>query len=831
MPHAVVPAGARRTKVQVVERSHYEEHRRRHLERLADYDATWERPTPDTAQKVYDLVRECVPALDAIHPEPVTAMQLITVTLDVAVISARYGYRQERRYDSAAEQLRHVKRSVTRNMLSDAVMRRWSDHARLARQDGRAYALTQMTEATAKNAWRDLLVNDIYLPVLWKLITGHTAGQRHPLFRAWPSHRSDVEGYDIKLHRGPKLKAFERLVRNDPNYKYSRVHHAWRLWIVGKKRPRVDFHSPICAEGKYNEVTIGDETKAVLKIQEDARLLFDAPLFVADYERVSTARKILRFTIQAWSGQPGAFVAKLPSRLLDDEQKLLRKRKTKMDVFLLEFRSIYEQARPLKTPVVVRSAFYKVLNRRFQNAHFFPMQTSAKKDQPLPERLDFGRMAQEELAREVPGWDWGKSKFKPHPSSRFWEMVGFSRSRWFSAPGPNARPLVSMDVSASQTQIQAVLLGIEDMEHDSILLRRPHKEALAKRVWAAHETDIAAGKGPLLVGYDGPTDKRLSELVKNLWMLLGYGPPIVKILLDQEKNADLYGFGWRKRPDGKRDVRAIDAFLHDIPGYDARWIFLESCKKAGLDLVKTNAYAGATLIDPLDQATFEWDRPLHAAVPLRLYGWDLTLIKPGTYRTFIKPGRYENDRCPKVKADGKRCGAFGKLRGERWKCRNRECRHVWPATFHPSSPDANGNLRVDDSKLKRMIAPCIIHMLDSLFSAFVMKALVAEGVTNFVGIHDCWYIASTICRPKCEPELGHVVLDRAIKAAGEPWLRALGPVYRWLLANVGGSQIVEAHRKWEARVERGDRGDPSAWPYFFAVPSGSVNPTQSHDIG
>src|SRR5262249_27815577 len=80
--------------------------------------------------------------------------------------------------------------------------------------------------------------------------------------------------------------------------------------------------------------------------------------------------------------------------------------------------------------------------------------------------------------------------------------IGSPRQRWFDAPlspfqsaapvrNPvrgSARPssLVSMDISASQTQIQAILLGDEDMEADAVLSREPHKLRLAKHVWNAH---------------------------------------------------------------------------------------------------------------------------------------------------------------------------------------------------------------------------------------------------------------------------------------------------------------------------------------------------------
>lgn len=791
MPYALLPEEAQRHKVEVVDHFHYEEHHRRHLELFPDYDAQWERPTPETARAVYDLVKNYVPALDKIHSDEVTAMQLITGTLDVAVVSGRYGHRRERNtHMEPDEELQHVKRAVQRNTLTDAIMHRWSDHARLARRDGRAYALTQMTETTARNAWRDLRVNHIHVEVLWPLITGHTPGQRHPLFRARPSwmlKRQDVAGYDIELHDGPALEEFERLVGDDRYYKGSRVSHTWRLWIDGEDPPLVDIHPPICAERVFNKVTFGDRTESVRKIQENVRLLFDAGLFVADYEANHTERLTLKREIKV------KFPTETPWEDRTKEERELRYRAAKRQVFAWEFYSIYEQVTRLKKKddlVKIRSGFYKVLNRRWQPAHFWPMQVS---NQKVAEEF---RFTAEEL----------KPGAMPNPDKTAVEVS--QRDQWFLAPDPinGAEPLISMDISASQTQIQAILLGIEDMEQDAVLSPRPHKVGLAERAWAAHVADIAAGKGPLLIGYTGPTDKRLIDMMKNLWMVLGYGSSVSNILWDQKKDPRTYGKGWRTVPT-LLDYKAINAVLHEVPGYQARADFLNTCRAAGVAMMEENPYAGATVVDPLDNTEFKWNRPLMAAASLWLNDWEITLVRPG---------EYGDERCP-------RCGGPSNLRGARLRCNNwKTCKVVWNAEFvagHDHKGD--GNLLLDGAKLRKMISPCIIHMLDSLFSSLVMEALVADGVTNFAGVHDCWYVPQTIYHTDGrESEDGHVVVNRAIKDAGKPWLLALGPVYQWLLDNVGGEQIEEAHRKWLARVERGNQGDQSAWPHFFAVPSG-----------
>ncbi len=871
------------SKVGTEERYHYREHRLRHLAARPDYDIGWSRPSAETADLVYELLRDHLPALETIHPDPVTARQLIVVALDVAVTAGRYGHRAVDWHDDPRAYLRQVRQAVTRTTLTNAILRRWSDHARLAREQKRAYAVGQMTEETAVQCWRDLLVQDIDLPALWQLIVGAPT----PLFRVRPSRfdvtrgrdMGTVTGYDISLHRGEALRAFERAVRRDRAYAPSRTAHTWRLWVVGRRRPLVDVHAPICAERTYNKVTIGDRTREVLKLQENARLMFDARLFAGEYRVTRAKLKQVKQELRQKFPKIGPPVG-------GEAPRRLRTTKVKLQAFLWEYRAVYEQAVKLQrrmypgAPFVgvfpIRSAFYKVLNRRYQAAHFWLTQSSGRVDW-------YGRRFADIIAQYVPG--------ASGDAQTTLNWFGSSRARWFGrahsrADIDSARDLinrtgllpgllVSRDISASQTQIQAILLGDDGMEQDAILSRRPHKEALAERAWAAHEAErplerieadrakalkiearryrmeclkvrtdlaenheaalaviakhealvetiltkldpIASPYGPMLLGYENARDPHLTEMMKNLWMVLGYGETVVGILKKQAKDPERYGAGWRRVPtkralklgtdETRIDHAAVLSVLIAIPGFQTRQLFLDSCK----DAVKRHPhwYDGLRLIDPLDGVEFEWNAPLKAAVPLRLNKWDLTLNKPGAYQPRGADGKLRPVKCP-------RCGrAARKRRGTRWFCT--ACNHVWEATFYEEPLDEQGRAGLDREKLRKMLAPCLIHMLDSLFASFVMQALAADGVKDFVSVHDCWWAPAIVFRPGREPESGHVVLDRAIRAAGRPWLLALGPVYEWMRQYIGSDQVERAFEKWKARVSRGLAGDETAWPYFYA---------------
>lgn len=786
-----MPHGRLDTKLTATEILEYHERRRQHHEAHPDYIAGWERPLPETARAIYDLLKQWLPPLDTIHPDPVTAMQLIVVALDQAVIAGRYGHRVEIRPDEPEALERRVMRTVGRNNFFDALARRWSDHARLAREEDRAYTLAQMTPSTIAFCRRDLLVNEINLPALWTL----TVNTRLPLYTARQSIRLYEEdgetGYRITLKKGPILRLFERAVRRDRAYRDSRLEHTWRLWIVGKRRPRVPVAPAICAERRFNDVTVGPQSRAVLTWQERVRLDFNVRFFVIEYRALAEDRRRLATILKAIPTPKG-----WPWRAMPPDERELRKLKQQITLFLREYRAVYEQVRGLKADTVpIRSAFVKVLNRRFQNLHLFPMMVRNRPDHPTTVE----KMPDAILSGALPAL---RDEGDPiRLAAAFTAAFRAPRTRWFWS---NGYPLASLDVSASQTQIQAVLLNHREMEEDAT--QRPHKIGLAARAWAAHEQELADGNDPLLIGYTGPDDHRLIEMMKNLWMLLGYGPPIVKIIRAQEKNPALYGRGWRRRIDGMgrkvRDVRTIQGVLASVPGYQERHDFLEDCKRAGL---AADRYTGITLVDPLDGEPFTWNPVLRGPQRMAFNDWELTPLVPGTWKIPVKPGRYENATCPE-------CGVRGVLRGTRWRCWRK---HVWPGEWNGGSPNEAGVYPTDEMKLKKMVAPCLIHTLDALFSAYVMAELKKDGVPAFVGIHDCWAVADTVERPGRAPERGYAVLERAIERAGEPWLRALGPVYDWMADHLEPRGRYEGLREaWRQRVAE------QRWPHFLAKPSG-----------
>ena len=140
----------------------------------------------------------------------------------------------------------------------------------------------------------------------------------------------------------------------------------------------------------------------------------------------------------------------------------------------------------------------------------------------------------------------------------------------------------------------------------------------------------------------------------------------------------------------------------------------------------------------------------------------------------------------------------------------------------PATPNGAGDYPVDLDKLKRMVAPCLTHTLDSAFAGFVVKALKALGVRDVVSIHDCWMVASDATP----------ALYEAISAAGEPWLRSLGPVYVALRHYLDddpthGPWLREIEAAWAQRVTDAEAGTDT-WPHFLTSPACQRSPNNPH---
>jgi hypothetical protein len=379
-----------------------------------------------------------------------------------------------------------------------------------------------------------------------------------------------------------------------------------------------------------------------------------------------------------------------------------------------QFRQPFEESEKFTGDYeLINSYFYQTSNRRYQAQHFWPSVVSDKEIKGLTRETDLRTY----------------------------------RQRWFRVLDEDLlelQDLVGVDISSSQTQILATLLGIKKLERLSMRgegpKARPFKEYLAALAWRMHTT---RKRGLLYRGYlepkDNQCDARLVELVKSLWMETLYGSKPIVVVDRQRQDPRTYGPGW--------SARSASQFLKSVPGFKEVNRFFYACRRLAKRAVDRGA-GGVIFEDPFDGEWVVWN-PLDRKDQAISVGED--------YKIVI--------RVPQAEPDG--------------------------------------TYRLNVPALARKVAPCLVHMLDAFFSGLEMKELNAFGVATFVAIHDCWLVP-----PVVEGRDGREVLKEAIDRAAVNWYAGLGPVYRDLERHLGddptyGGLVRSIHETWQKRRAAG----------------------------
>jgi hypothetical protein len=295
-----------------------------------------------------------------------------------------------------------------------------------------------------------------------------------------------------------------------------------------------------------------------------------------------------------------------------------------------------------------------------------------------------------------------------------------------------------------------VLLGLETLEDK--LRKEPAKAIFAWRAWRRHLDP--ADPFELPGGYDGPRDERLQAAAKQLVMESLYdakSPLIADRLEDEGHNLGT--------------ARNLDRFLLDheleLDVIATQW--KPAMRRIAALAYKADRYAGIVLTDPYDGQTFRLD-PVKWSVPQ-----DHRAAGTGDVRISAK-----------VPADATKNDA--------------------------------GELPAWKQKMASTLGPSFIHMLDAMFSGFVVEELAARGVRDVVAIHDAWYVAAD----------AEGKLRDAVTAASSKWMERLGHVYNELERLLGPCVpykrskrkgqcrqpcrcwIEELRTKWKVRVDAGD---------------------------
>src|SRR5262249_8783385 len=246
------------------------------------------------------------------------------------------------------------------------------------------------------------------------------------------------------------------------------------------------------------------------------------------------------------------------------------------------------------------------------------------------------------------------------------------------------RPLVGVDVSASQVQILAVFLGLRDLE--DMFQGRRYWDVPPERALARHQD--TADDFSLPDGFE-ENDPRFQAALKKAVMTWLYNSSIESIVKTLASAPSEYGPGLGSKTNVSLLLYDEKLKLHGIEDW-----FKPACRRIAQQAWEADPYlTGLTFTDPFDNTTFRWN-------PIR---WNLEAVAGrGDVKVYAKVPYMERRVTTGRKKDG-----------------TPRTRYEW----FPAEPNADGDYPVDRAKLGRSIAPCLTHMLDAAFAGFVIEKL------------------------------------------------------------------------------------------------------------
>jgi hypothetical protein len=622
-------------------------------------------------------------------------------------------------------------------LIFDALAAGWSDWYRAAIERGPARVSWEMCEATLKAAWRDLGRNEIDMAQMLRLAQ-HGYGLYETKRGRDGRYTVDLSGATEELRR-----QFLGILKEDATHggTYERRGSWPRLRLADEQSEATTETTTtrkVVAEFAYNVAVPGDRSLAVIRHLESARLYVTAERIESEYDGLmnqaegvflkahelgidvtQSATKVRIRVRDAGTGEMrgGATSAwkrhlrEVLSRTPKAEQAELKQKAISL---AKEYDRYSGQALQLHGPmaqlldlvragklggdeeVAICTRYAKLSNRRFQARDFWFSEVSGKAATETAEPIDLQHYEDDygnEIAVETDRMASRRGRlFRVAASTTDEEREQRLRENDRNYPFEQYNPdlldsrqdLVGVDVSGSQIQIYAVLLGLRKLE--DALGWKPAKAIFAGRAWAKHKDPRDPFELP--DEYAGPDDERLQAAMKQAVMEAMYDakPSLIAERLEDEG----LGLG---------TAANLSRFLDDHElGLDViatRW--KPAMRKIAARAHHTDPFAGITLTDPFDGAAVRWN-PINWEVlqDRRIAGVDNVRISA------------------KV----------------------------------PTSADRNnaGALRVWREKLASMAGPSFIHMLDSMFCGYVVEELAKAGVRDVVAVHDAWYVAADAAR-------------------------------------------------------------------------------------
>jgi hypothetical protein len=336
--------------------------------------------------------------------------------------------------------------------------------------------------------------------------------------------------------------------------------------------------------------------------------------------------------------------------------------------------------------LAVRSGFYKVVNRRYQPSHFWPVEVPGKDF--LTERLET-YVVDPESGLEAEHWLTTSRRGRLFKA----DATTSRRAREIAEEDPayprewleDRQRLTGIDVSASQLQILAVLLGLKEIE--ATLVKAPFKEVFAEEICRRHRDQDDAFT--LLDWNDpDPGDPKLKEAGKVAVMTYLYGSEPRQIAHRLRNARSRFGPG----------LGDAENVTHLLTGSEIvreiMTVFRPACEALVDEAYRRDPYAGIRLTDPYDHSRVRWN-------PIRWTNGKVVRQKLTIF--FRKPVGTPN-RAEDYPVD------YGTLKRP--------------------------------GKFRRMVRPTLIHMLDALFASLVVEELHERGVRDVVSVHDAWMVAA-----------------------------------------------------------------------------------------
>jgi hypothetical protein len=659
----------------------------------------------------------------------------------------------------AAVGTRRTGRTLTLNLVFDALAKRWSPKFRAARP---ATTSWDMRPATITAARRELLAAGVDLTRLWGVVRGGIPGIYRTQIAGGEGH---ARGRRVSV-RGKSLRYREYVQALDG---YRRQRPRRRLLLAREPTPSLRIKKEVAGEVAHEVMHVGEKTRAVIQMLEQTRLFLVVAEVRRDATRLTRAVREHEWprVLKAWT----AAEPKTDGAVFQERRRDFVKAHRALHAKHLSLLGHRDQARAVDRWITrvkqfidseghleIKTAYYKHRTRRFQARSLWPTEVSSKEERDRVLIAD----AEEGGVVSVDG------------GGRRWKTIGgpaiFAetslRGRWFKVrasgydgePGftddfaGDRRPLVGVDCSSSMTQILCIALGQRESETEVTI--HSFKDGLVAAIDVVHDAHVGFTRP------DGVTRAQKRQVVGKLTNRM-YGAQYSAIADTIYRDPITYGAEWG-------DAANIEAFVERGAPLDDRVALLKTlqdeyltvCQALAEAAYQRDPRAGVVFHDPYDGEEFRWHRPVR------------------------KRRKISNSAAP----------LFASVPvGER------------NAVGYPAKLKGPGGL-------KNLIAPGLIHALDASYAAHVVTALHERGIRDVVAIHDCFLVASDAAP----------ALDDATIAAAEPWFRGLGPFYDVFEDYLGddavhGPTVRRWREVWTRRVAAGD------WPRFLMKPETTLN--------